>query len=213
MSEGLPTSTAAKTAVTTTDGGGRASRSAQGPGRPGREGGSAGSAHGGGHAARRTPRGYGVLRLGNATFLWHRRATFAAVVLAVALAAVCLAYLCTGESFTSPIEAIKVLLGQPSKDELVVGTLRLPRMTVGLLVGAAFGVSGALIQTVARNPLASPDIIGISQGAGAVTVAALTFGVTSYTVLPYLSVAGGVLAALLVYAFAWRGACMPPGSS
>lgn len=78
-------------------------------------------------------------------------------------------------------------------------------MTVGLLVGLAFGVAGALIQTVARNPLASPDIIGISQGASAVTVAALTFGVTSYAVLPYLSVLGGVVAAALVYVFAWRG--------
>jgi iron complex transport system permease protein len=78
-------------------------------------------------------------------------------------------------------------------------------MVVGLLVGAAFGVAGALIQTVARNPLASPDIIGISQGASALTVGAMTFGVTSYAVLPYLSVLGGLLAALLVYAFAWRG--------
>ncbi|MFI6347859.1 FecCD family ABC transporter permease [Streptomyces sp. NPDC050560] len=156
-------------------------------------------------ARRLTPAGHGVLRAYSATFLWHRRATLTAAVLAVLLAAVCLLYLCTGESFTPPAEAVKVVLGRPSPDELVVGTLRLPRMTVGLLVGAAFGVAGALIQTVARNPLASPDIIGISAGAGAVTVAALTFGVSSYAVLPYLSVAGGVLAALLVYAFAWRG--------
>ena len=98
-----------------------------------------------------------------------------------------------------------MILGQPSPDELVVGTLRLPRMVVGLLVGAAFGIAGALIQTVARNPLASPDIIGISQGASALTVGAMTFGVTSYTVLPYLSVIGGIAAAALVYVFAWRG--------
>lgn len=78
-------------------------------------------------------------------------------------------------------------------------------MTVGLLVGAAFGVSGALIQTVARNPLASPDIIGVSQGASALTVFAMTYGVASFTVLPYLSVVGGLLAAALVYVFAWRG--------
>lgn len=121
------------------------------------------------------------------------------------LAAVCVAYLCVGESFVAPGEVVKVVLGQPSPDELVVGTLRLPRMTVGLLVGAAFGIAGALIQTVARNPLASPDIIGISQGASALTVGAMTFGITSYTVLPYLSVIGGVAAAALVYVFAWRG--------
>ncbi|MFD4871309.1 FecCD family ABC transporter permease [Streptomyces sp. NPDC058412] len=151
------------------------------------------------------PFGYARVRAGRASFLLHRRAAAVAVGLAVLLAAVCVGYLSVGESYVSPGEVLRVLLGQPSPDELVVGTLRLPRMTVGLLVGLAFGVAGALIQTVARNPLASPDVIGVSQGASAVTVAALTFGVTSYAVLPYLSVLGGLVAAGLVYAFAWRG--------
>ncbi len=151
------------------------------------------------------PAGYALVRFGRGRFLLHRRAAVAAGALALVLAGACVAYLCVGESNVPPAEVLKVVLGQPSADELVVGTLRLPRMTVGLLVGAAFGVAGALIQTVARNPLASPDIIGISQGASALTVGAMTFGITSYAVLPYLSVGGGILAAVLVYAFAWRG--------
>ncbi|OEJ39615.1 iron ABC transporter [Streptomyces agglomeratus] len=151
------------------------------------------------------PAGYALVRAGRGRFLLHRRAAVVAGALALVLAGVCVAYLCVGESSVPPAEVLKVLFGQPSANELVVGTLRLPRMTVGLLVGAAFGVAGALIQTVARNPLASPDIIGVSQGASALTVGAMTFGITSYAVLPYLSVAGGVLAAALVYAFAWRG--------
>ncbi|MFD0021048.1 FecCD family ABC transporter permease [Streptomyces sp. NPDC058382] len=152
------------------------------------------------------PAGYSVVRIGaRGRFLLHRRAAVAATALVVLLAVVCVAYLCVGESFVAPGEVLKVVLGRPSADELVVGTLRLPRMVVGLLVGLAFGIAGALIQTVARNPLASPDIIGISQGAGALTVGAMTFGITSYTVLPYLSVIGGVAAAALVYLFAWRG--------
>lgn len=155
--------------------------------------------------ARRRPAGYGVLRAGRASFLVHRRSVWVAGILALLLALTCVAYLCVGESLVSPAEALKVVLGLPSPDELVVGTLRLPRMVVGLLVGAAFGVAGALIQTVARNPLASPDIIGISQGASALTVGAMTFGITSYAVLPYVSIAGGLLAAALVYVFAWRG--------
>jgi iron complex transport system permease protein len=159
-----------------------------------------------GTKARVRPAGYRVVRIGaRGRFLLHRRAALVATALVLLLAAVCVAYLCVGESFVAPGEAVKVILGQPSPDELVVGTLRLPRMTVGLLVGAAFGIAGALIQTVARNPLASPDIIGISQGASALTVGAMTFGITSYTVLPYLSVIGGVAAAALVYVFAWRG--------
>jgi iron complex transport system permease protein len=151
------------------------------------------------------PAGYAVIRTARGSFLLHRRAAFVAGGLAVLLAVACVAYLCVGESFVPPSEVLKVIFGQPSSSELVVGTLRLPRMVLGLLVGVAFGISGALIQTVARNPLASPDIIGVSQGAGALTVGAMTFGVTSYTALPYLSVIGGVTAAALVYVFAWRG--------
>ncbi|MFI5756223.1 FecCD family ABC transporter permease [Streptomyces sp. NPDC051569] len=151
------------------------------------------------------PAGYTLVRAGRGSFLLHRRAAVTAVALVAALFVVCVAYLSVGESFVPPSEVLKVLFGQPSADELVVGTLRLPRMVLGLLVGLAFGVAGALIQTVARNPLASPDIIGISQGASAVTVGAMTFGVSSFAVLPYLSVTGGVVAAALVYVFAWRG--------
>ncbi|MBT2364765.1 iron chelate uptake ABC transporter family permease subunit [Streptomyces sp. ISL-10] len=151
------------------------------------------------------PAGYSLARVGRASFLLHRRAALVAAALTALLAVACVAYLSVGESFVAPAEVLKVVLGQPSADELVVGTLRLPRLVVGLLVGVAFGVAGALIQTVARNPLASPDIIGISQGASALTVTAMTFGITSYTALPYLSVTGGVVAAALVYVFAWRG--------
>ncbi|MDT3728065.1 iron chelate uptake ABC transporter family permease subunit [Streptomyces sp. DSM 41972] len=150
------------------------------------------------------PAGHIVLRPGRSSFLVHRRAALVALLLAVLLLAAVVVYLCVGESFVSPAETVNVLLGRPSPDQFVVGTLRLPRLTVGLLAGAAFGVAGALVQTVARNPLASPDIIGVTHGAGAATVAAMSFGLVTHTVLPYLSIAGGLAAALLVYVFAWR---------
>ncbi|MGW3463588.1 FecCD family ABC transporter permease [Streptomyces olivaceoviridis] len=152
----------------------------------------------------RRPAGHGVLRMGRASFLVHRRAAVVAAVLTVLLGCAVVAYLCVGESFVSPSQVVRVLLGQPSPDELVVGTLRLPRLVVGLLGGAAFGVAGALVQTVARNPLASPDVIGITHGAGAATVAAMSFTAIAYDALPYVSIAGGLAAASLVYAFAWR---------
>ncbi|MGW6738914.1 FecCD family ABC transporter permease [Streptomyces sp. NPDC055013] len=151
------------------------------------------------------PSGYTAVRVRDNSFLLHRRACAVAVLLAAVLAVTVVVSLCVGESYVSPTEVVRVLLGQPSPDELVVGTLRLPRLVTGLLVGAAFGVSGALVQTVARNSLASPDVIGVTHGAGAATVTAMTFGLTSYTVLPYVSVLGGLSAAALVYAFAWRG--------
>ncbi|MER8042033.1 iron chelate uptake ABC transporter family permease subunit [Streptomyces sp. NPDC094032] len=151
------------------------------------------------------PAGYALVRAGRASFLLHRRSALVAAGLVLLLAAVSVAYLCVGERFVAPGEVLRILAGERAPAAFVVEDLRLPRLATGLMVGAAFGIAGALIQTVARNPLASPDIIGISQGAGAVTVAAMTFGLASYTVLPYLSIAGGVLAAALVYVFAWRG--------
>ncbi|MFD7439238.1 FecCD family ABC transporter permease [Streptomyces sp. NPDC059861] len=159
-------------------------------------------AHPAGRAVR--PAGHAVLRGGRASFLVHRRAVVVAAALAVLLASAVVAYLCVGESFVPPAEVVRVLFGRPSPDELVVGTLRLPRLVVGLLAGAAFGLAGALVQTVARNPLASPDVIGVTHGAGAATVAALAFNAVAADALPYVSVAGGVVAALLVYVFAWR---------
>ncbi|MDT0305424.1 iron ABC transporter permease [Streptomyces sp. DSM 44917] len=149
--------------------------------------------------------GYALARRGRASFLVHRRAVVAGAALAVALAVACLAALCLGETFVPPGQALPVVFGGPSEHSFVVGTLRLPRLTTGLLVGAALGVAGALIQTVARNPLASPDIIGVTHGAAAVTVGAMTYGVATASVLPYWSVAGGLAASVLVYVFAWRG--------
>ncbi|MGW0083604.1 FecCD family ABC transporter permease [Streptomyces sp. NPDC003393] len=150
------------------------------------------------------PAGHAVLRRGRASFLVHRRSVAVAAALTVLLACAVVAYLCVGESFVPPGEVVRVLLDRPSPDELVVGTLRLPRLVVALLTGAAFGVAGALVQTVVRNPLASPDVIGVTHGAGAATVAALSFDAVASDALPYVSVAGGLTAALFVYLFAWR---------
>ncbi|MGP3977589.1 FecCD family ABC transporter permease [Streptomyces sp. 8N114] len=164
------------------------------------------------HAPPTRPAGYGVVRARGTSWLLHRRATVVAGALAVALFAAVVANLTLGETTVPVTEVVKVLFGLPSPDELVVGTLRMPRLTVGLLAGAALGVAGALIQTVARNPLASPEIIGVTHGASALTVGAMTFGITSYAALPYLSTAGGLTAAALVYLFAWRGSSRSAGS-
>ncbi|MGP4113933.1 FecCD family ABC transporter permease [Streptomyces sp. 4N509B] len=160
------------------------------------------------HGAPARPTGYVPLRRParpSVSFLLHRRSVAVVGVLLALLAGACLASLCLGESTVAPAEAVRAVLGLDSDADFVVGTLRLPRLTVGLLVGAALGVAGALIQTVARNPLASPDVIGVTHGAAAATVAALTYGLVSAAALPYLSVAGGLAAAALVYLFAWRG--------
>jgi iron complex transport system permease protein len=83
----------------------------------------------------------------------------------------------------------------------IVQELRLPRALAGLLAGLAFGMAGAIFQTVTRNPLASPDIVGVNAGAAALVVAGITFGFGSGTVL---GVVGGMGAGLLVYVLSWR---------
>lgn len=83
----------------------------------------------------------------------------------------------------------------------IVQELRLPRAIAGLLAGLAFGMAGAIFQTVTRNPLASPDIVGVNAGAAACVVAGITFGFGSSIVL---GVVGGLGAGLLVYLLSWR---------
>ncbi|MER5428957.1 iron chelate uptake ABC transporter family permease subunit [Streptomyces sp. NPDC002588] len=87
---------------------------------------------------------------------------------------------------------------------VVVQDLRLPRALTGLLVGIAFGVSGAVFQTMTRNPLASPDMIGLTAGAGTAVVAATVLGWTGGLGLQTLGLLGALVTALLVYTLAWK---------
>mgnify|MGYP001074188114 FL=1 len=102
------------------------------------------------------------------------RARHRAVVVAALVAAVVVAYAITlmvGQTFYTPAEVVQVILGQQVPGaSFTVGTLRLPRATLALLAGAAFGLAGVTFQTLLRNPLASPDVIGISAGASAAAV-------------------------------------------
>lgn len=77
---------------------------------------------------------------------------------------------------------------------------RLPRIVLAILVGSMLALSGALVQGVIRNPLASPDILGINHGAGLAAVSFITFfpNVSVYY-LPYVSLGGGLLAAILLW--------------
>lgn len=79
-----------------------------------------------------------------------------------------------------------------------------PRIVCGLLAGIAFGVGGAILQSIARNPLASPDVIGVSQGASLVAVIAFSTGLVTQAEISLGALAGGLLAGGLVYALAWR---------
>lgn len=93
--------------------------------------------------------------------------------------------------------------------EFIVLGLRLPETLTGVLVGAALALSGAITQTVCRNPLASPDITGITQGASAGALVAIVLGVptaglSGSLLLPAAALVGGLGAGLVVVALAWN---------
>jgi iron complex transport system permease protein len=89
-------------------------------------------------------------------------------------------------------------------DQVVVYDWRMPRALVGLFVGLAFGMSGALFQTVTRNPLASPDVIGISSGATTAVVGGIVLGIGAGLGTQTLGLVGALASALLIYVLAWQ---------
>ncbi|MFE6409403.1 FecCD family ABC transporter permease [Streptomyces sp. NPDC057837] len=126
------------------------------------------------------------------------------LVLAATAAAGVLA-LGTGEYPISPADVVRTLLGNGSpRTDFVVNELRLPRLLTGVLAGAALGVSGALFQSLSRNPLGSPDIVGFTYGSatGGLLVVLVVGGTGGQVALG--AVGGGLATAVLVYVLAWR---------
>nr|WP_278312779.1 iron chelate uptake ABC transporter family permease subunit [Lolliginicoccus levis] len=112
-------------------------------------------------------------------------------------------------------DVARVILGGGDRlEQFIVMDLRLPRSLVGVVVGFALGLAGAITQSLTRNGLASPDILGISAGASvtAVAVIVLTGGSTGVVLtalgsvgLPLAALFGGLVTAIVLYALAWKG--------
>lgn len=144
-----------------------------------------------------------AVRVGRASLVLRPRAlgTTAALWL-LALGTGCVA-VSIGDFVVPVPDVLRALVGAGSPDAvLVVQTLRLPRVVVGLLVGAAFGLAGALTSAVVRNPLATPDVVGVTAGASAAAVGVILLGWAFP--LPLAAVAGGLLVAGVVGALSWR---------
>ncbi len=135
-----------------------------------------------------------------------RRVTLG-LVLALALASA--ASLTLGDFPVPPEEIVRALLspltGITNKGvDFIVLQVRVPRLFLAILSGAAFGLSGIIFQTLLRNPLASPDIIGIAHGASAAAVfCIIVLGWTGLAV-SLGSFAGALLTAFAIYILAWR---------
>ncbi len=133
-----------------------------------------------------------------------KRAQVTAALLALLLALLVLT-LTLGQSFTPPSDVLRVLLGKDvAGASFAVGQLRLPRGVLAVLSGLSFGMAGAAFQIMLRNPLASPDIIGISSGASAAAVFAIVVLSLKGTAVSLFAIGAGLSVALLVYGLSFR---------
>ncbi|WP_427887802.1 FecCD family ABC transporter permease [Kribbella sp. GL6] len=133
-----------------------------------------------------------------------RRATLVAGLLgcAVLLVLVCLLSIAIGSKqipLSTVIDALRHY-NESNTDHVIVRSLRVPRTVIGLLVGAALGLSGALMQGVTRNPLADPGILGVNGGAALFVVGGIYwFGMSSLTSYVWLAFVGAAAASVAVY--------------
>jgi iron complex transport system permease protein len=141
-----------------------------------------------------------------ASFRVEPRSIGVGLALTAAACALLVVSVGTGEFDIPPDQVLSTLLGGGDRStQFVIETLRLPRALTGVLVGAALGAAGAIFQSITRNPLGSPDIVGFVQGAAAgALLEIIVFGGGTFAIAAG-SVLGGVGTAILVYALAFRG--------
>ena len=122
---------------------------------------------------------------------------------AFALATLVVASLAIGAVPLAPGDALRAMAGQGDAMAVtIVRELRLPRVALAILVGTALGSTGAALQGTLRNPLAEPYLLGVSGGAAAGAVVAMTLGLADGPLLPLGAFAGAIAAVVLVLALA-----------
>lgn len=134
-----------------------------------------------------------------------RRLVFSCLLLVAASLLIAVWSLRSGAVTLDFSQVFNALTGSaPRNITMVVTEWRLPRVVMAILVGAALGVSGAIFQSLLRNPLGSPDVMGFNTGAwSGVLVAMVLFG-QHLTAIAFAAMAGGILTSLVVWLLAWR---------
>ena len=136
----------------------------------------------------------------------RRRWTVITAILAVIVLAVVAISTMVGHTFYTPVDVVRVILGETVPGaSFTVGELRLPRALLALLSGFAFGMAGVTFQTMLRNPLASPDVIGISAGASLAAVTGIIVFSLSDIAVSVVALIGAVVTAGAIYLLANRG--------
>ena len=143
----------------------------------------------------------------------HRNVTRSFIVLsflALAVAAMIIS-LVFGSADITLSKIWQTLWSSELKDtqDMVIWNIRFPRNIVAALVGANLAVAGAILQAVMKNPLADPQIVGVSSGAGLAGVIILILFPSWEYLVPLVAFVGALAAALMVYALAWKNGIRP----
>lgn len=138
-----------------------------------------------------------------------RRAKFIGTTLLLAsiVLLLCAAMMMLGNTIYPVQEIIRVLMGDVIPgSSFAINEIRLPRMLAGLFAGFSFGVGGYIFQTMLRNPLANPDVIGVTTGSSAAAVCCIVLFHASNLVLSLSSIAGGLVTVLIIYVLSKQNA-------
>ncbi|WP_277673995.1 FecCD family ABC transporter permease [Piscibacillus halophilus] len=153
---------------------------------------------------------YWNLKIGKTRFLVNKKSFTVITTLSLVLLSAMIISLGIGQMFIWPIDVVKAIFGNgEDMHDLVVNDFRMPRILLSVLAGAGLAMSGAILQGIIRNPLASPDIIGITAGAALSTVGFLVIfsdrsNALSVSIqwLPLASLVGAILMGFFVYLLA-----------
>ncbi|MET0588966.1 MAG: iron ABC transporter permease [Novosphingobium sp.] len=141
----------------------------------------------------------------NEALPYRHRALIPALAAMLAIAAI--TSLAIGAVPLAPSRIVATLAGQGDRiAQIILFDLRLPRLLVGLAVGAMLGLAGAVLQGYLRNPLAEPSVLGASNSAALGAVAAIYFGLAdlSVVILPVLAITTGLVALVVLFMLAGR---------
>lgn len=133
------------------------------------------------------------------------------ILMSLLLIVVFIGCVCAGSQVLSPLTVIKEMIGKSDPQvKLILDSLRLPRAYVAMLSGAALGMSGTLLQGTIRNPLAAPNIIGITSGGSLAAVIFINlFPGASLHIMPLAVFSGALLVTVVVYILSWKRGVTP----
>lgn len=153
----------------------------------------------------------------------YRKHLLAIILILIAALLITIVFSLKIGQFAMPLESIVAIIGSQlgivsteklaftPEQQAVLWYIRMPRMLVGMLVGAALGTTGAVMQGLFSNPLADPGIIGVSSGAATGAVLSIALGLTGYGIfyMPAFAFAGSLLAIIITVFLAMRHGKIP----